>query len=164
MTIFKKVTLPISDSLAYMYASLSFFKKEKLNEFVSSDDENFAEDGELKPANAFTGNLVSSRHKSSCELLQYDEYHYPILDLDFECELVPSSTPGHHHLYMAKLLPKKDMEKLVNVLAEVGILQTGIKNQWDREGHLVLRPPWITKENDIPLQERYEAGSTEYMD
>lgn len=33
-------------------------------------------------------------------LLAYGKLHAPTLDVDFPCELVPSSTPGHFHRYI----------------------------------------------------------------
>lgn len=83
-------------------------------------------------------NLISSQIGTSSK-------HRVILDLDFPAALVPSSTPGHSHLYLDKQLTEGEMEKLIHVLHEVGIIAQGNLNQWSRFKALFLRLPWIKK-------------------
>jgi len=92
----------------------------------------------VKKANLVTSVVKSTKGKTN-------EMHRPLLDLDFEVSVLPSSTPGHNHLYIDKEMSKEDLDKLVNVLNEVGLLQNGIKNGWNRRGALSLRLPWIDK-------------------
>src|SRR5690242_17576424 len=33
-------------------------------------------------------------------------YHMPVIDIDFPCELIESATPGHYHLYINKAVYK----------------------------------------------------------
>ena len=74
------------------------------------------------------------------------QYHTPILDLDMDAALVPSTTVGHYHLYIDKVMPEEDYRKLIDVLVEVGILQSGIKeHQMDGEGFTAARLPGISK-------------------
>lgn len=51
--------------------------------------------------------------------------HAPVIDLDLPAMLVPSATPGHHHLYLDVGMPWDDLVKLLNVMAEVGLVQPG---------------------------------------
>lgn len=105
---------------------------------------------EPEEVSIFDANLIGSR-------LQNTQTHRLMLDLDFECELVPSSTPGRYHLYANKFLHHEDMDKLVNTLVEVGILNEGIKTmQWDANGELALRLPWVKKGDDRSFREQYE--------
>lgn len=64
------------------------------------------------------GELVSSKGLITSR-------HYPVLDIDFGAELVPSKTAGHYHLYLDKELTWSDYERLLDVLGEVGILEKG---------------------------------------
>jgi hypothetical protein len=71
--------------------------------------------------------------------------HKPVLDIDVPAMLVPSSTPGHHHLYIDAPMSWPDYVKLMKVLGEVGILQKGyVHASIQREGSWV-RAPWIRK-------------------
>lgn len=55
--------------------------------------------------------------------------HTPFLDIDFDAELVPSRTPGHYHLMLHGIrMPWEDYEKVINVLADVGIIEDGYRN------------------------------------
>lgn len=102
---------------------------------------------ELKETNIFDANLVSSKTTNGD--------HFVMLDLDFDCALVPSSNEEHWHLYMDKRLNEDDMDKLVNTLTEVGILNKGVKAcQWDVDKQLTLRLPWVRKGNEQPMSEQ----------
>lgn len=92
----------------------------------------------LKKANLITSVVKATKGKPV-------ETHRLMLDLDFDAALVSSSTPGHHHLYLDKELTKEQMDKVVAVLNEVGILQDGVKNGYNRRGALSLRLPWVDK-------------------
>ena len=71
--------------------------------------------------------------------------HTPMFDIDVPAALVPSSTPGHHHLYIDVSLDQERYAKLVNVLEECGIIQPGIKLGFEKRGGTTLRYPWIRK-------------------
>lgn len=75
------------------------------------------------------------------------EYHRPVLDIDFEAALIPSSTPGHYHLYLDKQLPKADYFNLLRALADTGIIQQGFKDAAIGRGATSARLPWIKKDN-----------------
>jgi hypothetical protein len=103
------------------------------------DEQEYVSDNHHEPAENFeTANLISSKIKGT-------KKHKVILDLDFDAALIPSSTPGHSHLYLDIDLTEDQMEKLVGVLHEVGIIAQGNVNQWDRFKALFLRLPWIKK-------------------
>lgn len=75
-------------------------------------------------------------------------YHRPVLDIDFPAALVPSTTPGHFHLYLDKVLTWEKYEKLLRVLAEVGIIEQGYANVSIERRHTAVRVPWIRKGGD----------------
>ncbi|MBV9919827.1 MAG: hypothetical protein JOY78_03095 [Pseudonocardia sp.] len=87
---------------------------------------------ELETANLVTSESVGERHRV-------------VLDIDLPAKLIPSSTPGHSHLYINHEMSWEDYTRLLNVLAEVGIVEPGyVRASLDR-GYTAVRLPWIKK-------------------
>lgn len=82
-------------------------------------------------------NLVSSEME--------DGNHAPALDIDFPCYTLPSSTPGHAHLYFDKPLSWKDYKKLLTTLYEIGYIEEGFYRAAIRTKATYLRLPGILK-------------------
>ena len=72
--------------------------------------------------------------------------HRPLLDLDIPVVFIPSSTPGHGHLYIDKEMPWKDYQKLLNCLADLDIIEHGYRGASLARGYSALRLPWVKKE------------------
>lgn len=49
--------------------------------------------------------------------------HAPAIDIDMPCRLVPSSTPGHFHLFIEKTMPLRQYKKLLKAMARAGIVE-----------------------------------------
>lgn len=64
-------------------------------------------------------NLIGSRTDTVGHM------HMPVLDIDFEADLVPSKTPGHYHLYLHKEVPWSRYEQVLLALSEAGIIERG---------------------------------------
>lgn len=102
------------------------------------------EAGEIVPAE--DANLVTSRLAGQNEERPDEELHYIILDLDdIKVELIPSSTPGHHHLYIYHPVSKTELGQLVDLLEELQIIEPGIKRGFKERGILCLRKPGVRK-------------------
>lgn len=87
-------------------------------------------------------NIVTSEvADSGC----YGGLHRPVLDIDFPCKLIPSSTPGHFHLYMDRELSWHQYKKLLTVLAEVGLIESGYLRASLERCYTAVRLPWISK-------------------
>jgi len=71
--------------------------------------------------------------------------HRPLIDIDFGAELIPSSTPGHYHLYLEKDMIWEQYEKLLIVLEEVGIIGKGVLTAAQYRKFTSLRLPWVKK-------------------
>lgn len=84
--------------------------------------------------------------------LQSNGKHKPLLDIDFEAITIPSTTPGHCHLYINKELDWKSYQKLLNVLADVGIIEHGYRGASLARGYSALRLPWVKKKEDEPAE------------
>jgi len=65
--------------------------------------------------------------------------HAPVLDLDFGARLVPSSTPGHFHLYLDKAMPWDTYRELLYALSKAGIIETGWANASASNGFSCVR-------------------------
>lgn len=75
-----------------------------------------------------------------------DGQHRPVLDLDFECQLVPSSTPGHFHLYLDGLaLPWWKYDALLKALADAGVIQHGYYTASRHRRATMVRLPGVSK-------------------
>lgn len=91
------------------------------------------------------GNIYSS------QLAMDNNKHCPSLDIDFMCELIPSSTDGHFHLYIDAPMSWDEYQELLHVLAKVGILQEGYVGASIKRGATFLRKPGVYKEEDEHL-------------
>lgn len=74
--------------------------------------------------------------------------HKPVLDIDLPVIVLPSSTEGHHHLYIDKVLTWDQYVELLDVLVKVGIVQEGFRNASVAREHTAVRLPWIKKESN----------------
>lgn len=109
---------------------------------VERDDRLADESGSSVPVipneDTLPANMVSSKIEGSNK-------HKVILDIDCEAKLIPSSTPGHYHLYIDKTLDSEGMGSLVGSLFRAGIISEGNFNQWDHFGGQYLRLPFLRK-------------------
>lgn len=78
------------------------------------------------------------------------DMHAPVLDIDFPAKLVPSSTPGHFHLYLDTKVPWPKYEKLLWALAEAGIIEQGYAQASVSYRATVVRKPGVKKAPTSP--------------
>ena len=71
--------------------------------------------------------------------------HRPLIDIDFEAALIPSSTKGRYHLYLDKAMPEDKYLEFLEELTRFGIIAEGNLNQMKRDGATFLRFPWVKK-------------------
>jgi hypothetical protein len=83
-------------------------------------------------------NLVSSRIGDS-------KYHSPVLDIDMPCRLLPSSSPGHHHLYVDHPMEWDTYRLLLQSMAQAGLLEWGFVAASVEQGYSTVRAPWVKK-------------------
>lgn len=112
-----------------------FYFCEDLDESVGSGADDWFKEQET--ADKDDANLISS--------LCGQGIHKPVLDFDFPCRLIPSSTEGNFHLYIDRPIAWDTYEKLLLALKEANLLQPGfVKNSVERKATFV-RPPWVKK-------------------
>ena len=89
--------------------------------------------------NVYDANIVTSELKDGSGL------HSVVLDIDMDAELVPSSTPGHFHLYIDKAMTWEQYQMLLSTLSAVGIIEPGYEGASNARGFTAVRLPWVKK-------------------
>ena len=74
-----------------------------------------------------------------------DGLHYPCIDIDIPIRLVPSSTPGHSHLYVDAPYQWDDYVELLEALTEAGIVEVGYFDASVKQGGTTVRMPHVKK-------------------
>lgn len=72
--------------------------------------------------------------------------HAPVLDLDVVAYLLPSTTPGHTHLYINHPIPWCKYKRMLKAMGNAGVLEQGYVEASIRRGHSSVRVPWLKKE------------------
>lgn len=87
-------------------------------------------------------NLVSSEMTDKISL------HKPVFDIDVEALQVPSSTPGHSHLYFDVAISWDKYVAVMDAMAAAGLCDAKwVQHCKDRRKGLV-RPPWASKSDE----------------
>lgn len=95
--------------------------------------------GVCEPTDKDFANLIGSLCSDGC--------HRPALDIDLPCELVPSTTEGHFHLYIDKPMSFQAYKKFVAALIDAGIVEPNHMKHLETNGMTTLRPAWAKKPN-----------------
>lgn len=74
--------------------------------------------------------------------------HKFMIDVDLPVVVMPSSTPGHWHLYIDVDIEWERYVALLRALAEAGVIEVGYARASIKRGYTSLRPPWIAKRED----------------
>lgn len=74
--------------------------------------------------------------------------HKLIIDLDLSAQLIPSSTPGHFHLYVDHVIEHDAWVTLIDALADAGLIEDGYRGASLARGFTDVRLPWIKKQTN----------------
>jgi hypothetical protein len=85
-------------------------------------------------AEVVTSEIVSGKGK-----------HTIMLDIDVPATLVPSTTPGHSHLYIDVPVEWDKYQALLDALVVAGVLEPGYVSAAKGRGCTALRLPWVKK-------------------
>lgn len=107
-----------------------------------SDNGTFGAIPIIRTAELNESNVVTSR-------LRDTDHHKVVIDLDMDAALIPSSTPGNHHLIVAKTLPWAEYQDLLKALYAAGLIQKGYFEASVNRGASVIRTPWTKKETPV---------------
>lgn len=72
-------------------------------------------------------------------------WHMPILDIDVPITVIPSSTPGHSHLFIGVKTSWVAYSNLLEAMVECGILEPGYVSASEARGFTAVRLPWVSK-------------------
>jgi hypothetical protein len=101
-------------------------------------------------------NLITSKMHGS-------DLHLPCIDIDLPIEAIPSKTAGHYHLYIEKPLTYEQYDKLLSVMAEVGIVEEGYWKAFQAQKMTLVRLPPIEYEYN-KIKEQIAATGTPFKD
>lgn len=71
--------------------------------------------------------------------------HKVVLDIDLPAQLIPSSTPGHFHLYIDKEMSWEKYQALLIALSDAGVIEPGYEFASTTKGFTAARLPWVRK-------------------
>jgi hypothetical protein len=91
------------------------------------------------------------------------DLHLPCIDIDLPIEAIPSKTVGHYHLYIEKPLTYEQYDKLLSVMAEVGIVEEGYWKAFQTQKMTLVRLPPIEYEYK-KIREQIAATGTPFKD
>ena len=98
----------------------------------------------VEPPDAETSRLVVNEHGERMEVVSVQK-HAVVMDLDHEAFLIPSSTPGHYHLYVDLGVPEDDWFDFLDAAAKINLVSAGYAEVSRKRGHSDVRLPWISK-------------------
>lgn len=107
----------------------------------NTSDGNDWDEPEWFDANHDNATLVTS-------MVEGSDRHMPVIDLDLECALVPSSQPGNFHLYINRQMTWEQYVNILKALEAAGVVQTGYLFHTERRGYGSVRYPGVTKSNE----------------
>lgn len=93
-----------------------------------------------KPVSEEEANLVSSESATNPGL------HLPVIDIDFPAKLVPSTTPGHFHLYLDRPVEWDKYLAVLNAMADAGLVEPGYASCSKARGASFVRKPGVKKQ------------------
>jgi hypothetical protein len=71
--------------------------------------------------------------------------HKIVLDIDLPAQLIPSSTPGHFHLYIDHEVDEGAFWPLLDALVDAGLVEPGYRGASQMRGFTAARLPWVRK-------------------
>jgi hypothetical protein len=74
------------------------------------------------------------------------QVHKVVLDIDLPAQLLPSTTEGHYHLIIDKAMSWVAYGRLLDALAEAGVIEAGYRDASRARGYTCVRLPWVKKE------------------
>lgn len=75
--------------------------------------------------------------------------HMVMFDVDIPMVVIPSTTPGHNHVYFPNThVSKNDLFNVLDALAGAGIVERGYAEASKARGFTALRLPWVRKRHE----------------
>lgn len=129
-------------SLGIMHQLPEFVRGHRLAVIVKDAQEDDYESAHVPTDQVQDAHVITSKLKN-------DVGHRPVLDVDFPAALIPSTTPGHFHLYLDKPMPWGKYKALLKALADAGIIERGYASASIARQYTSVRLPWVRKEPPV---------------
>lgn len=84
-----------------------------------------------------SANLVTSEFR--------DGLHRLVIDVDHPLWVLPSSTPGHGHLYVDVPMTWFHAVDILEAMSEAGVVEPGYVASSKARGYTAVRLPWVSK-------------------
>lgn len=88
--------------------------------------------------------------------------HKLVIDLDLPAQLIPSSTPGHFHLYVDHEMDEGVYMELLAALGKAGLVEPGYVRASHERKLTAVRLPWVHKPSPA-AEELVDQAIAEYM-
>lgn len=132
----------------------TYWRDDTIDDVHTSDEDIHDDPSTRYQCTKEDANLVSS--------LCYDELHRPCIDIDLPCKLVPTSTPGHFHLYIEKGMTWDAYATILVALAEAGVCgHKYVELALERKA-TYCRPEGVYKPKCDPDEGNHELGEELY--
>lgn len=142
--------MPLASEIKNMIGARKLFRTyEPLEQNSEGDETGYFEVPRL-PADHENATAVTSELP--------DGRHMPVIDIDLECMLVPSTETGHFHLYINKAMEWEKFVAMLEAMQEAGVIGPGYLRYTKKRGFATVRYPGVTKHNE---RDRIEAGMTD---
>lgn len=141
--------MPLASEIKDMIGDRKMFRTtEPLEQNSEGDETGFFEIPRL-PADHENATAVTSELP--------DGKHMPVIDIDLECMLVPSTEAGHFHLYINQAMEWEKFVAMLEAMQAAGVIGPGYLRYTKKRGFATVRYPGVTKHNE---RDRIEAGLT----
>lgn len=116
------------------------------NDDSSTKQENRVGDRHKVYSGMSNANVVTSLHMDEDEI--DGPQHALVLDIDMPAWLIPSTTPGHYHLYVDVPggIPRAEYDALLDALVNARVIEPGYAGASKARVFTSVRLPWIKKE------------------
>lgn len=90
-----------------------------------------------------------------------EHLHALVLDIDHQAWLIPSSTPGHSHLYVDLPVLPGDLWDFLDAAAKIGLVEEGYVSACKSRDMTSVRAPWIAKGEEPSTLRRAAQAAAE---
>ena len=125
---------------------------------VAQDSWGSNSDGDMGPSKDRDVAELADAHVVSSLRTWGSSHHAVVLDIDHDAWLVPSSTPGHSHLYVDLICHETEYFDFLRAAAKIGLIEEGYAAASIERGHSDVRLPWVVKGENQSAAERGLVG------
>lgn len=118
---------------------------DKLEQFRDVDWGAYGADDQRQATDELTDAVVVSSRVHDTRFDTDGGLHVVALDIDHPAWVVPSTRPGHYHLYIDKRMSWLTYQQVIAALVVAGVVEDGYAHLSDERGATHLRLPWIRK-------------------